>query len=666
MKRFHIMILSIGSLLGQNMLDALEGRRHNIRVTGLNSVADNPRVFRCDHAYLVPPAESKDFEPRLLSIIRDENPDAIFPGRDNDILILARLRRSHPTLAGKIPLGSLAAAKIMDDKLMSYRFAVRHGLPFVPTVSLRQGEKIVVRFADEHGYPLIAKPSAGFGSQGILILTKPSHLKRLFEARNSDTVLQPFIGINPSNEKAIANFDALAESGVPFFFHLPDDMQYASQTLIGPDGRIGDPFCSISTMILGRCEKTMALNDPEFSGISLRYARAIAEEGWTGMFNLQCRKTPAGYFGIELNGRMSGSTSARALLGYDEARMYLDSFYSFDIGDTPKPSNPDGIVYRVLMNAYVSNADSASLRDTGQWRAGKKTDRIVLTGASGYIGRELMKMLQDMGFRIIVLTRSPQTIESMGLDVEIVASSDYKAVPWHQVETLIHLGFALPHHGQSALNESMEYSAQLLEHAARSGVRSIIFISSRSVYGTSGSLPMCESTLANPSSPYGVAKRAVELIVDGLRLRYPDLGATIVRLGAVNGAGAGNAGIAAISKFVKSSIAGEQIVIEGGEQKTDLLDIRDAVQALSILVACPPDQRANMYVLSSFAAYTIRELAQICVNLSGNPNARILMRPDQGRPSFAMDPSRFASQFGWSPKYGLDDTVRTLMDQICR
>jgi len=657
------MVLSIGSLLGQNILDALEGRRRNLMVTGLNSVAENPRVFRCDHVYLVPPSESADFEPRLVKIIQDENPDVILPGRDNDILALARLRLRHPGWAEKIPLGSLAAAEIMDDKLLSCRFAHGHGLPFAPTVSLSRGEAEVGRFAGEQGYPLIAKPSAGFGSLGIMILTKPSHLQKLLETGSPDTVLQPFMGIGQSNVEAIQNFEALTESGIPFFFHLPDDMQYASQTLIGPDGHVEQPFCSISTMILGRCEKSRIVNDPEFRDVSARYARAIADEGWVGMFNLQCRKTPEGFFGIEMNGRMSGSTSARTLLGYDEVRIFLDRFYHVDIGDSPTPGNPHGTVYRVLTNSYVSDGDVASLHESGRWGGRKKADRIVLTGASGYIGQALLKRLAAQGLPMTVLTRSPDTIEALGLDVEILSENDYGEVPWHQVNTLVHLGFARPHHGQSALNESMEYSAGLLEHAARAGVQSMLFISSRSVYGESGALPVQESTPANPNSPYGMAKRAVELIVEGIRQRYSNIAATIVRLGAVNGAGAGNAEVSAVSKFVKAALAGEQIPIQGGGQTTDLLDIRDAVEALSLLVQCPPDERADFYVLSSPSAYTIRELAQACVDLSRNPDAGILMMPDQNLPSFAMNPSRFAAQFEWKPKYGLYDTIHTLMDR---
>ncbi len=57
MPRLRLLILSVGSLLGQNVLDALEGRRERVHVIGASLAADNARLFRCDTAYLTPPTD---------------------------------------------------------------------------------------------------------------------------------------------------------------------------------------------------------------------------------------------------------------------------------------------------------------------------------------------------------------------------------------------------------------------------------------------------------------------------------------------------------------------------------------------------------------------------------------------------------------------------------
>jgi nucleoside-diphosphate-sugar epimerase len=146
----------------------------------------------------------------------------------------------------------------------------------------------------------------------------------------------------------------------------------------------------------------------------------------------------------------------------------------------------------------------------------------------------------------------------------------------------------------------------------------------------------------------------------GLGSRYPRLRTSIVRLGAVNGAGAGAVDVSAISKFVKAAAAGEQIAIEGGHQTTDVVDVRDVADALSLLIACPPDERMDMYVVSSPCAYSISEIAAKCVELSKNPQVKPVLLPSRNQPSYAMDPSRFMSQFHWKPRYSLDDIIISL------
>jgi len=78
-----IAITSVGSLVGQNILDALQGRRAGIEVVGINSAADAAGIFRCDRAYLAPPAaDAEQFRARLASILLEERPHLVLPGRD--------------------------------------------------------------------------------------------------------------------------------------------------------------------------------------------------------------------------------------------------------------------------------------------------------------------------------------------------------------------------------------------------------------------------------------------------------------------------------------------------------------------------------------------------------------------------------------------------------
>ena len=72
-----------------------------------------------------------------------------------------------------------------------------------------------------------------------------------------------------------------------------------------------------------------------------------------------------------MSGRMTGSTSARGYLGYDEIRILIKEFYGIDIGkDSRYKRDNAGVVYRSLTDYYVSGKDKNPSRH--QFAMGKE------------------------------------------------------------------------------------------------------------------------------------------------------------------------------------------------------------------------------------------------------------------------------------------------------
>ncbi|MBN2338751.1 MAG: hypothetical protein JXP48_09445 [Acidobacteria bacterium] len=372
--RFHIMILSGGSLIGQNILDSLEGRRDRVRLTGVNRDADHPRLFRYDRVHLCPPLEADSFRPFLLDLVERERPDAILPGRDHDTVELAELAAAFPELRKRIPCGDPEAARTLNDKGLSYRFAERHALPFAPTCLVEdEGREAVRAWAAAQGFPLLAKPRRGYGSLGVRILTRPEQLDAFLDRHGEGYILQKYLDLDPERERFIEEYLRDLDCGVPLFAHLPEERQYAGQAVIAPDGRVGRVFTSVNRMVIGRCERSAPHPDPELEAVTRAYAEAMAASGWRGMFNLQCRRTPDAYAAHEMNGRMSGSTSARRWLGYDEVRELLSTWFGVDIGPDGREGGArgaesgEGTVCRSLSDDFVARRDVERLARERVW-----------------------------------------------------------------------------------------------------------------------------------------------------------------------------------------------------------------------------------------------------------------------------------------------------------
>jgi len=126
-----ILITSVGSLVGQNILEVLNYSRDYFDVIGVNSVA-KAAIYECDRAYLTGQSEKppSEYAERLLEIINEENPDLVIPARDIDITILAILQEKYPEYRGKFLCGTAELAVMMEDKWLSYQFAEKNNLPF--------------------------------------------------------------------------------------------------------------------------------------------------------------------------------------------------------------------------------------------------------------------------------------------------------------------------------------------------------------------------------------------------------------------------------------------------------------------------------------------------------------------------------------------------------
>lgn len=264
-----VLITAVGSGVGQSILQSLQGRRGRLRVLGCNSLAEAPELFQCDAAWLLPPNEqAQEHLGRLQHLIEVEQPDLVVPGRDADILVLAALREARPDWAPRLLVGSLAAARVMDNKAYSAAFAQRHGLLFVPTVSTDapDAEAAAGRLLQQHGFPLIAKPATGNGSRDVRVLLHGTQLERLL-ARPGQ-VLQPMLD-------APAELQPDLSEGVPFFWGVSEQRLFAVRGWIALDGQLHAGCAYVMTMATGRFERMVLVDDEGLQALGQQYGRAL-------------------------------------------------------------------------------------------------------------------------------------------------------------------------------------------------------------------------------------------------------------------------------------------------------------------------------------------------------------------------------------------------------
>ncbi len=244
-----LLITSVGSLVGQNVLDTLIDRHAAFWVAGTTSISAIP-MTRCDRVYLVPPTESppSSFAREFTEVLRREQPDVVLPGRDHDVTVLAEMAQADSSLAERLPCGGPGLALMFEDKWLSHLYAVEHGLSFADSAVVLPGgtAEDVHRLAERRGFPLIAKPRLGFGSRDVRLIVNLRQLDAAIPVPG--LIFQQYLGDNSIAARFSADCDA---GGLPLFYSL-EVPKFSLQTLVRRNGDLTPVFCTLHTMREGR------------------------------------------------------------------------------------------------------------------------------------------------------------------------------------------------------------------------------------------------------------------------------------------------------------------------------------------------------------------------------------------------------------------------------
>lgn len=356
-----ILLLSGGSLVGQNVVQALGQRRKYLQLLATNSVADEPSLQDFDEVRLAPPTEGQDKQLAALVVDWMAATDIrlVVPCRDDDVAFLARLAERRPDIAPRLLCGAPKVADAMLDKWASWQFSASAGLPFAPS-ALATDRNAVRALVERHGFPMIVKPRAGFASRGVRLLLEDVQVECV--VGDESMLVQKYLG----EVEPLLEFNrTIRGAGLPLF-HSFESVKHSIQAMIAPDGELAGVFATIHRMRQGM--SVGVEDDPAEDALSLgrRCAAVFASHGWRGPLNIQCHRGTNGELGIyEFNGRFTGATAARALLGFDEVGLGLRLFGGWALDQMTALRG--GAVVRQTVSRRTPADLREALEQSGRW-----------------------------------------------------------------------------------------------------------------------------------------------------------------------------------------------------------------------------------------------------------------------------------------------------------
>jgi nucleoside-diphosphate-sugar epimerase len=215
------------------------------------------------------------------------------------------------------------------------------------------------------------------------------------------------------------------------------------------------------------------------------------------------------------------------------------------------------------------------------------------------------------------------------------------------------------------LRDNIQATQKLLEATRRSdGLERFLYASSSSVYGNAMELPVAETALPRPFSPYGVTKLAGEHLCN---LYHANFGVPVVSLRYFTVYGPRQRPDMAFTKFMRALLEDTPISIHGdGEQTRDFTFVSDAVEAnlrgasAAAGVAC-----GNVYNVAGGSTVTVNEVIKTLEDITGR-RATVTHLPDQegdARHTFA-DTSAAERDLGFKSKVQLAEGLRAQWDWV--
>jgi UDP-glucose 4-epimerase len=231
--------------------------------------------------------------------------------------------------------------------------------------------------------------------------------------------------------------------------------------------------------------------------------------------------------------------------------------------------------------------------------------QALVTGAAGFIGSHLCERLIDDGWKVIGIdcfsSYYSRALKEANLSV-LRSKPDFSLIEDHILNVpfdnyLKDIDVVFHQAGEPGVRNSWGENFKiyiennilatqyLLEYVKKYQIKKFIYASSSSVYGNSDLLPMKESDLPKPYSPYGLTKLAAEHLC---QLYYENNGVPVICLRYFTVYGPRQRPEMAISSFIQQIMSSQPINIYGdGTQRRDFTYVNDIVTANLLAAASP-------------------------------------------------------------------------------
>jgi nucleoside-diphosphate-sugar epimerase len=319
--------------------------------------------------------------------------------------------------------------------------------------------------------------------------------------------------------------------------------------------------------------------------------------------------------------------------------------------------------------------------------------RVLVTGAIGFVGINVVRCLAEEGDQVIAMYRSPPDRTAIDFLAEVehrvtLVPGDIEEVEGlsalvrdHQIDGIVHAAAITPRleteRAMPARIMRINFMGTLhvLDAARAHGVRRVIYVSSDALYGpiADPTKPVTEDTVPAAENLYGIAKIASEAVCR----RYQTLfdmeiaaGRVCATYGPMERETRSRKGMSAIYQVAHAVLKGRGLSVRGLNVVRTWTHVEDIVRALVAMLKAP-HLTYSAYNVSYGQVYSLQQVLDVFQKLE--PEFRYVVvgegetadiAYDESRQRGPLDITRLRQDIGYEPRYDLESGVRAYMDWL--
>jgi NAD dependent epimerase/dehydratase len=312
-----------------------------------------------------------------------------------------------------------------------------------------------------------------------------------------------------------------------------------------------------------------------------------------------------------------------------------------------------------------------------------RNERVLITGAGGFIGSHLTETLVKKGAKVRALVHYnsfhrygwlealPPEMEKE-VDVRLGDVRDMSGMSniMEGCTVVFHLAalIGIPYSyiaPSSYVETNIGGALNMLEGALRCGVERFIHTSTSEVYGTAQVVPMDENHPLRGQSPYSASKIGADKLAESYWMSF---GLPVVTVRPFNTYGPRQSDRAVIPTIISQAVKAQRVSLGSLDPVRDFVFVDDTVAGF-LAAAEKEDMIGETVHLGSGRGVSIRELAAEVAGILGKDIACVTERARQ-RPAGSEvtrligDPSKARRMLNWAPTTTLNQGLRRTISWI--